>query len=90
MKKDAYNAKIKDIADKIPNMTNLGTTAAFNAKINEVKGEITSMTTLATNSALCAKKMRLKPNKIPNVSDLVKKTDYDAEMKDIKDKDFST
>ena len=73
MKKDAYNAKIKDIEDRIPNMTNLATTAAFNAKINEVKGQIPSMTTLATNSALCAKKMRLKPNKIPNVSDLVKK-----------------
>ena len=33
--KDIYNAKIKDIEDKIPSITNLATTAAFNAKINK-------------------------------------------------------
>ena len=41
----------------------------FNAKINEVKGEIPSIaTTAATTSAITTAE-----NKIPNVSDLVKK-----------------
>ena len=51
VKKDLYNAKIKDIEDKIPDITNLGTTAAFKTKINEVKGKIPSITDFATNTA---------------------------------------
>ena len=34
VKKTEYNAKIKDIEDKIPDITNLGTKSALNAKIN--------------------------------------------------------
>ena len=34
VKKDVYNAKIKDIKDNIPDITNLSTTAVLNAKIN--------------------------------------------------------
>ena len=45
VKKDVYNAKIKNIEDKMPDITNLATKTAFNTKINEVKGEITSITT---------------------------------------------
>ena len=37
--------KIKNIEDKIPDITNLATNASLNAKINEVKGEIPSITT---------------------------------------------
>ena len=37
VKKDVYNAKIKNIEDKIPDITNLANTTALNAKINEVK-----------------------------------------------------
>ena len=37
VKKDVYNAKIKNIEDKIPDITNLATNASLNAKINEVK-----------------------------------------------------
>ena len=33
-KKDLYNAKIKNIEDKIPDITNVGTNACLNAKIN--------------------------------------------------------
>ena len=33
-KKDVYNAKIKDIEDKIPNNTNLATNTSLNAKNN--------------------------------------------------------
>ena len=51
VKKDLYNAKIRDIEDEIPDITNSGTTAAFKSKINEVKGIIPSITDLATNTA---------------------------------------
>ena len=34
------DAKVKDIEDKIPIITNWATNAALNAKINEVKNEI--------------------------------------------------
>ena len=54
VKKDAYNAKIKNVEDKIPDITNSATKASLNAKINEVKGEIPSITISATNIALTA------------------------------------
>ena len=34
LKKDGYNAKIKNVEDKIPDITNLATNTTFNAKIN--------------------------------------------------------
>ena len=34
VKKDVYNAKIKNIEDKIPDITNLATNASLNANIN--------------------------------------------------------
>ena len=37
VKKDVYNAKIKIIEDKIPDITNLATHFTLNVKINEVK-----------------------------------------------------
>ena len=37
VKKDLYNAKIKNIEDKTPDITNLPSNTIFNAKINEVK-----------------------------------------------------
>ena len=44
IKKYVYNAKIKNIEDKIPDITNLATNTILNAKINEVKNEIPSIT----------------------------------------------
>ena len=44
-----------------------------------------SISGLATTTALTVVE-----NKIPNISDLVKKADYDNETKDIKDKYFIT
>ena len=38
---------IKDIEDKILDVTNLATTASLNAKINDVKNKISSITNLA-------------------------------------------
>ena len=76
LKKDLYNAKNKNIEDKIPDITNLATNTSFNAKINEVNVEIPNITNLATTIALTTVK-----NKIPNVSNLVKKTDYNTKVK---------
>ena len=52
--KDVYNAKIKNIGDKIPDITNLATKATLNVKINEAKGGILSTTNLAANASLTA------------------------------------
>ena len=60
--------KIKNIEDKIPNITDLATKTILNAKINEVKCEIPSISNLATTTVLTAV-----DNEIPNVSNLVKK-----------------
>ena len=68
VKKDVYNAKIKSIEDKIPNITNLATNTSLDAKVNEVKSEIPSITNLAITTDLS-----IVENKIPNVSNLVKK-----------------
>ena len=98
VKKDVYNAKIKSIEEKIPNITNLTTQTTLNTKINEVKVKIPSITNLVTNSSLNAKMNEVKgdtPNttslatttaltaaedNIPNVSILVKKTDYNTKI----------
>ena len=55
VKKDVYNAKIKNIKDKIPDITNLATSTILNAKINEVKNETASITNLDTTTSLNAK-----------------------------------
>ena len=44
VKKDLYSAKIKNVEDKMADITNLATKTNTNAKINEVKGEIPSIT----------------------------------------------
>ena len=46
---------IKDIEDKLPDITNLATNATLNAKTNDVKNEIPSITNLPTTAALNAK-----------------------------------
>ena len=79
VKKTEYNAKIKNIEDKIPDITNLATKAILNTKMNEVKAEIPSISGLATTSALTAVE-----NKIPNVSSLGQKTNYDTKVNKIK------
>ena len=67
VKIDVYNAKIKNIEDKIPDITNLATETTLNAKINEVEGEIPSVTNLATKVSLTTVE-----NKITSVSNLGK------------------
>ena len=69
LKKDEYNTKIKDIEDKIANITNLTTNTTINAKLNQVKNEIPSVTNLARAAALNAKINEVK-NKMPNINNL--------------------
>ena len=63
------NAKINESKGEKLDITNLATTTALNAKINEVKVEIPNITNLATITTLTAFE-----NKIPNVSNLIKKS----------------
>ena len=69
VEEDVYNAKIKNIADKIPDITNLAANTTLNAKINEVKNEIPSITNLATTAALNAKINEFE-NKTPSITNL--------------------
>ena len=78
VKKTEYNAKIRYIEDKIPDITNSATKTTLNAKINEIKGETASITNLATTVALTAVE-----NRIPNVSNLIKKTGYNTKVDEI-------
>ena len=57
----------------------------LDAKTKHIGDKIPSVTALATTAALPAVE-----NKIPRVSDLVKKTDYEEKIKDIDDKYFIT
>ena len=81
----AVSAKINEVKSEIPTIINLATNTALNAKINEVKNEIPSVTNLATTDALTAVE-----NKNPNVSDLVKRADYDTKISEMKIKYFTT
>ena len=67
------NAKRNDAKKEIASIANLATTTALNAKINKVKTKIPNITNLATTVALTAVE-----NKVPNVSNLVKKPDYNT------------
>ena len=69
LKKDVYNAKIKEIEDKIPNITNLATNITLNSKINEVKNEMPSITNLVTNASLNSEINEVK-NEIPSITNL--------------------
>ena len=67
LKKGAYHAKIKNIENKLPDITDLATNTILNAKLNEVKNEIPGITSLATTAALISKTNEVK-SKIPNIS----------------------
>ena len=60
VKKDVYNAKIKNIEDKIPDNTNLATKTTPNAKIYEVKGEIPSVSNSVKKLTITQNLMKLK------------------------------
>ena len=86
VKKDVCNSKIKNIEGKILDIISLATTVALNTKINEIKGKIPSITNLATNYCYCFTAVE---NKIPHVSNLVKKNDYSTKISEVKNKIFT-
>ena len=59
-----YNAKIKNIKDKIPDITNLATNTTLNTKIKEVKKEIPIITNVATTTALNARTNAVRKKKL--------------------------
>ena len=67
-----FEEKINKIVKKIPDIRNL---------VTEREGKIPSITGLATNSELTAVE-----NKIPDVSSLVKKIDFNAKVTEIEGK----
>ena len=73
--------KIKNIENKIPDITKLATNSTLKAKVNVFENKILNITSLATTAALTAVE-----NKIPNVSNLVKKSDYNTKISDIENK----
>ena len=77
--KDVNNAEIRNIEDKIPEITNVAIIASLNAKINEVKGEVPSISNLAKTGACTTAE-----NKISNVINLVKKTDCNTKVMKVK------
>ena len=81
LKKDVYNANIKNIENKIPDIIDLATNTTLNAKVNKVKNEIPSITNVATTTALTAF-----DKKASNVSNLVKKNDYNTRISEIENK----
>ena len=60
---------------EIFNINGLSWKIDYNAKITEIKSKIPSTSGLATTPAYTTVE-----NKIPDVSNVVKKTDYDAEI----------
>ena len=80
---NTINVKINEIKGEIFSITNLVTTTALNAKANEVKNKIPSITNLAPNTAVTSVENKI-PN--PNVSNLVKKIDYNTKISDIENK----
>ena len=74
-KKDVHNAKVKDIEDKVPNITNLATNTILNSETNLVKEEIPSTTNIATITALTAKINKVK-NEITSIFNLATNTKH--------------
>ena len=67
MRKDVYNANVKNIEDKV------ATKASLNAKINEVKGEIPNINKLAANASFNDKINGFK-GEIPSITNLATTT----------------
>ena len=83
-RKDVYNARIKNIEDKIPDIINLATNTSLNAKTNKVKNEKTRISNLATIAAINAKINEVK-NIIPNITNLASNADLTADEYKIPD-----
>ena len=65
----------------MPDITNSATKTTLNAKTNEVKAEIPNINNLAATITLTTVE-----NKISDISNLVKKADYDTKVNEIEEK----
>ena len=81
VKNDVYNKSIKNV--NAIDTSGLVRKTDYD-KITDIEGKTLTITGLATTATLNAVK-----NEIPNVSDIVRKTDYDAETPDIDGKYFT-
>ena len=77
VKKDVHNAKIKNIEDKIPDITHLASKTTLNAKTNEVKVEIPNIIKLAINAYVNTEINEVK-GKIANISNFATTSDFTA------------
>ena len=73
--KSALEKKIDDTSKKISDASELVKNAYYNTKISEIEGKRSSITGLANTAALNTVK-----NRIPEVSNRVKKADYDGRI----------
>ena len=81
VKNDVYNKSVKNV-DAI--YTSGLVRKTDYDKVTDIEGKTLTITGLATTATLNTVK-----NEIPNVSDIVRKTDYDAEIPDIGGKYFT-
>ena len=65
----------------MPDITNSATKTTLNAKMNEVKAEIPNINNLAATITLTTVE-----NKISDISNLVKKANYDTKVNEIEEK----
>ena len=79
---DVYDELLKKINAIDTSGLFIGT--GYDPKIMEIKGETPSVASLLTTANLNAA-----DNKITNVSNLVKETDFDAKISDFEDKNFT-
>ena len=83
--KSNYDTKIGNLQLKTPDVSCLLQTSSFNSKVTELENKMKTaeskpdITNLETKSSVTAVE-----NKIPDVSGFVRKTDYDTEIKGIK------
>ena len=82
VKKDVYNAQIKNIEDERTVITNLATNTSLYAKINKVKKEVASITNSATTTAFNAKINKVKYKKA-NITNLATTTALTAVKNEI-------
>ena len=94
--KTDYNAKITEIENKIPDISNLATKTA----LTTVENKIPSVSNLATKTALTTVENKIPDisnlatktaltnlsNTVPDISTLIKKSDYDTKIAEIESK----
>ena len=77
VKKTDYNAKIADLENIIPDISNLATKTA----LTTVENKIPDISNFATKTALTNLS-----NTVPDINTLIKKSDYDTKIEKIESK----